>query len=221
VAGTLTTAPGATVSGTVTAGARATGPVTVSPPCPCAAGAGVDVATIIDEHRLANFDSAIGLSADALATVQTSTTLALPCGRFYLNRISVGNGGALTLRADGRVALFVGSDLTASGPLVVSLSPGAELDLFVAGALNLSGAATLGDPAAPRSLRVYLTTGGAVNLPPGSKLYGNLYAPNADFPINAALELYGAVVASHLLDNVGLAVHYDRAVAAAGGTCSP
>lgn len=215
VAGTLTMPASAARHGDISPVPIA-GAVLVPAPCRCDA---VAVSAIVDEHRAANDDAAIGLAPDALADVHGDATLDLPCGRFYLTRIQASGGGRITLRATGRTALFVVEDVTVDGVLDVEVAEGAELDLFLAGNVNLSGNALLGDPARPRALRIYAGAGGSINLSAGSRLAGNLYAPAADLASSAPLEVFGSLLVNHLALGAGITVHRDRAIASAGADC--
>ena len=165
-------------------------------------------------------DAAIGLQPDALAAASGDQTLTLPCGRYYLTGVQI-DGGGLRVRAEGRVALFIAGNVTIDGDLTVEVAPDAELDLFVGGALNLPGLVTLGDPARPRALRVYVASAGTLALSGGSTIAGNLYAPAADLASSAAVEIFGAVLVNHWNLSAPAAVHYDRAIATAGDSCEP
>jgi hypothetical protein len=221
VAGTLTAPAGATLSPGVTAdGGVMAGAVEVAAPCRCAASdAALDVAAVVAQHRATNDDAAIGLAPDALSAVDGARTLALPCGRFYLERIQ--GSGTVTLRAQGRAALFVGAGISLAGALAVELDPGAELDLFVAGSVNLPATLRLGDTARPSALRVWLAAPGAIGVPAGALWSANLYAPAADLAVGGPLDLYGAVMVGHVVVSAPLSIHYDRAIASAADRCSP
>lgn len=218
VTGTLTTPPGATVGSVVSAGSTVTAAVTVSSPCPCGATA-VDVGGTVAARQAANDDAALGIAADTLSFVSGPTTVDLPSGLVYLDRIQ-GNG-AVTLHATGRAALFVGGGITLSGSLAVTLDPTAELDLFVAGPVNLPATLLLGDPARPRALRIWFAAGGTIGVPAGAVVAGNLYASGADLSIASGVELHGGVTAAHVLDAGALAIHYDRAITAVDVACAP
>ncbi len=220
VRGTLTTSAASTVTGAITAGTRATGPVAVPPPCPCDPASALDVAAVIALHATANHDAAIGLAPDDLAAASGDQALTLPCGRYYLGDVQI-VGGGLRIRAEGRVALFIAGNVTIDGDLTVEVAAGAELDLFVGGALNLPGLVTLGDPTRPRALRVYVASAGTLALSGGSTIAGNLYAPAADLASSAAVEIFGAVLVNHWNLSALAAVHYDRAITTAGDACEP
>ncbi|HUQ05210.1 MAG TPA: collagen-binding domain-containing protein [Kofleriaceae bacterium] len=219
VTGTLTTTSGATVTGNVMAGSRVTAPVSVPPPCRCDASDIFDVGAIIDQHALANHDAAIGITPDELIDVDGDVTLELPCGRFFLNRVTSSGGGTVTIRATGRTALFIEGDVTLSGNLTVEVAPGAEMDLFIDGFLNLPGLAKLGDPTRPRDLRVYIGSAGSIAISGGLELAGNLYAPAADLQTSAPVDIYGAVLLNHWNLSAPANVHYDRAIEFAGDGC--
>jgi hypothetical protein len=214
-AGTLTMPASAARLGDITP-VPTTGAVTVPAPCRCDA---VDVPAIVDAHRTANHDAAIGLAPDALANLHGDVALDLPCGRFYLTRIQADGGARITLRASGRTALFVAGGVTVDGILDVQVAEGAELDVFVTGSVNLPATALLGDPARPRALRIYADAGGAIELSAGSRLAGNLYAPAADLASSAPLEVFGSLLVGHLAVDGGLTVHRDRAISSAGAAC--
>ncbi|HTE55034.1 MAG TPA: hypothetical protein VK698_29480 [Kofleriaceae bacterium] len=217
VGGTLITRPGAAVSGEITAGAEESAEVSVPPPCRC--DDALDVAGVIADHALVNHDAELGLEPDALRDVDGDATLELPCGRFYLDEIGGSTDGTVLVRATGRTALFVGGNISLQQNLDVEIGPDAELDLFVAGSIQVSGRAALGDPDRPRALRIYVASGGSVSVSAGLALAGNLYAPLADLASSAELEVFGALVVNHVNGAATVLVHHDRAVDDAGDSC--
>lgn len=217
VAGTLTTSPGAALSGTISAGGRAVGAVNVPAACPCGASELVDVAGIIAQHRATNDDAALGLAADALSSVAGDVTVTLPCGRYYLDQIQ--GGGTLTIRAAGHAALFVGGSVQLSGQLNIELAAGAELDVFIAGALNLPATLRLGDPTRPRALRLWLATNGPFLVSYDAQIAANVYAPAATLMVSTPLEVYGGLMVGSVRAAAPLTIHYDRAIATAATGC--
>jgi hypothetical protein len=212
VGGTLTTPSGAYAGGTIhAAGGTVTAPVSVASPCPCDASQAVDVAALVAQYQASNDNATIGLSPAAFDALDLSTTIVLQSGRFYVNQIQ--SGADLTLRVTGRTALFVGYRVQAGGALAIQLDPSAELDLFVAGSLNLPGTVVLGDPRRPSALRIWLGAG-SVNVPAGAQIAASFYAPSAGFSITGPLDLYGALVASTVNHSGTLAIHRDVAIAA-------
>lgn len=217
VTGTLTTPPGAARNGTISYGSSADGAVTVAPPCPCDAAQAVDVAAIVAQHRTVNDNATFGLDPAVLADVTTSTSLDVPCGRFYLSRIQ--GRAALTLHVIGRAALFVDGNVTLAAPFTITVDRDAELDLFIAGALNPSSTLQVGDARWPSAVRAWVAAGGTITMPAGAQLAANLYAPSADLVFTGATEAFGSLVVSHLNHAAALTIHHDRAIAEAGASC--
>jgi len=218
VGGTLITPPGASVVGEILAPARESAEVRVPPPCRCQDA--IDVAGLIEQHVLVNYNAEIDLSPDRLRNVTGDAELELPCGWFYLDEVSGQGEGTIAIRAGGRTALFVAGNITIEQSLTVELDPGAELDLFVAGFIQSGGTFLMGDAARPRSLRVYVASRGSIDLSSGSVLAGNLYAPVSDVASSAPLEIYGALVVNHVNGAATVNVHYDGAIAQAADECA-
>src|SRR5262249_37298066 len=146
-------------------------PVVVAPPCGCASGPRLDVASLVAAHATSNDDARIGLVADAFAGGAGPAALDLPCGQFYLSAIKASSD--LERRVAGPTALFVGGDVTLGGGLPVTLAPGAELDLVVAGDVAAQGG-VVGAPSAA-SVRLWLASS-TVKLTNGAGLSALVYA---------------------------------------------
>ena len=159
------------------------------------------------------------VDATALAHPTAPVALDLPCGRFFFSE--VGSGQPITLRVSGKTAVFVGGDLDAASGFDVELGPGAELDLFVEGALANLASFSLGSPAAPGQARVYVHGASNLTLPAGARFAGNLYAPNASLVLSGQAEVFGSVFVRSLNSSGALTIHFDDAVARAGSACSP
>jgi len=210
VSGTLTDvgkihlSPGRAATGVTAAGGTVTEPVSVPPPCDC--GAALDVASIVSPFASANDDALGGVTAAALD--HPAAPVALGCGRYYFDAIE---GGDVTLSLSGRTAVFVAGDVRVGGALHVDLGPGAELDLFVAGSVSLTGPVAFGSPAAPAKVRVY--SGGPVfELSGDAKLGANVYAPRADVAVSSDFEMSGALHARSVAFSGDLTIHYDESV---------
>lgn len=221
VAGTLTTAPGAVVQlhGGGQLGGQTTGPVSVPPPCACGADQLFDVAAWVAAQRSDNHNSRIGLGEGDWQNLATDLTVNLPCGRYWVN--AIGGAGGLTLRLEGRVALFVSGDLSLQAPLQIDTSLGGELDLFVAGNVVSAGRLDLGDAANPARVRLYVGGNGTLELSGGGVFAGNVYAPRAELVSSAALEAFGSLFVRRVALSDQLIIHYDTAVLDNGAECPP
>jgi hypothetical protein len=190
----------------------------ITPPCACADGELVDVGGIVSEGLDRNDNARLGLELDALSEVARPTELALSCGRFALRNIPA--EPAITLRVRGRVVLFVDGDVEAGRSFFLELEPGAELDWFIRGNLNVSGEALLGDNARPGATRIYVLGTGDIALPGTARFSANLYAPHARISIGALGDVYGAVFGAAVTSLGALLAHYDRTVLRADEQCA-
>lgn len=219
VGGTLTVpADRQLVPAAPAAGALVRAPVDVAFPCACAPSELIDIGGYVEAHRANNHNAAIDLDADDLASFQGDTTLVLPCGRFFLNRVQ-SDTGDLSLVVEGRTALFIGQGITLGRSLQVDVSAGGELDLFIAGHVNIAGDVRLGAPDRPGLVRLYVGGAGAINLSAQSAFGGNLYAPLVDLSLSASVELFGSAFVNRLLTAGTVAIHYDTSVRDAADRC--
>lgn len=225
IAGTLHVPPSAPVDvgGTKTIGAVATGGVTVPPACDCDPRHRVDVAGLVETYRASNDDVAAGVDPAMLENVTAPLTHEIPCGRIFFTR--VGASAPVHLTAQGRVAIFVGGDLSTTADFVVDAPPGSEVDLFVENGVTVGGAFLVGSPANPARARTYVGGAGTVNLQGASQLAGNLYAPQAELVLggSASTTLFGSIFAARLSAGADLTIHFDEAVLTQNGapTCAP
>ncbi len=120
----------------------------------------------------------------------------IPAGTYYINDISMGANGMLTL----------------SGPVV----------FYVYGSINSTGGfVTNGN--LPKNLQIYMvsdTSGnapGSVTLGGNSALYANIYAPQSAFSMAGTGDFYGQLVALSI-DMTGTSqIHYDLDLTGPGG----
>jgi hypothetical protein len=201
----------ANVTGTFTHGAIDTTPFQVPTACDCDPSQFVDVAGVVRTYETQNDDAALHVDEAMLENVQSALTQTLPCGRIFFTRVGA-NAPIHLMTPPGRVAIFVGGDLSASD-FEIDVPPGTELDLFVAGIVNVRGAFLVGDPTNPARARTYVG-GSTVNLQSMTTLAGNLYAPGAMITLGgtAPTTLYGSLFANALSAAAALTIHYDKAI---------
>ena len=204
VVGAVHIPAGDSASGVTSGGGVMSGPVQVAPPCDCSSP--IDIASVIAAHQTSNDDAAIGLSTTGLDA--PPFPVALPCGQYYVDGI---HGGAVELDVNGRVALFVDGDLNVDAGLTIVLAPGTELDLFVAGNVELQGTTALGDVNAPARVRLYVG-GNTVTLSANATVGANVYAPGADVQLASSFEMWGALFAQSLQFSGDFTIHYDTSV---------
>jgi hypothetical protein len=228
VDGTVHLSPGDTATGVTASGgvANTPAPVAVAPPCDCSSP--INIAAIVADYAspTLNTNGSINLATTALDN--PAATVTLPCGLYYVDGI---HGGSVTLDIAGRVALFVGGDLSVTQGIVVTLAPGAELDLFIAGNVDIQGApgsVQIGDVSHAALTRIYVggsgnDAGGGFALSANATLSANIYAPNAVVEISSDFVLRGAIFAQALQFSGNFAIHYDTAVLQVSQTsgCQP
>jgi hypothetical protein len=220
VAGTLTIPPGATLAGTVTAGATQRAAVDIALPCACGDTDIVDVPELLAAHAIDNQDAAIGLSPDRFTDYHGAAVLDLPCGIYYLGPVR--GDGELTLRITGRVALLVDGDISLRAPLTISLdTDDAELDLIARGILSSDQAIVIGRADHPARTRIYLAGTGTTELSGNSQLAANLYAPHTAIALSATAFVYGSLFVRRLDQSASLTIHYDIDVRRADIACPP
>jgi len=211
--------------GTVTAiplsvgGANTSGPVTVTPPCPCGAKNILDVASIVAQGLASNDDKAVGLTPSSWTNVLVDQSVTLPCGQYYFDSIRI--AGSLKIAVTGRVALFIGADISVLGTLQITLGPTAQIDIFVTNDLNLVGYAVFGDKARPADTRIYVGGSGNVNLIGAGEFVGNVYAPLSLVTAPGYLDVYGSIFAKDFQIPGYADFNYDSAITQIGSNCPP
>ncbi len=185
----------------------------IAPACDCDPSELVDVAGVVATYRTRNDDAALHIDPTMLENVQTDFMTPLPCGRIYLTHVSANQASiTLTVAAGVRVVLVVDGYIS-TNDFAVDVAPGGELDLFVAGTIDVRGTFRVGSQSNPARARTYVG-GSSVNLQSASTLAGNVYAPHAVLTLggSAPTTLYGALFLSSLSAAADLSIHYDQAI---------
>jgi hypothetical protein len=191
-------------------------PVTVAPPCNCAAGPAFDVAAAVEARRTTNNNDLLP-SETLLDDLQTTQTLELSCGEYYLDQIRTESAGALTLLVRGHVGIFVAHNVSLGANLVVMLDPGATLDLVVAGEFLTTGG-VFGWPANPAGVRLWVG-GSTIALSNPIQFGAFVYAPGATFSAGTGLTFSGSLFVGKLSVAKDARIGYDPTIIQAGGEC--
>ncbi len=206
VRGAVRVAGERSVAGSLAEGARAAYVAPETAPCGCAPKDLYDVVAAVEAARTANDDATIGLDPTGLAHAGVRE-LELPTGRFWLARM--GHAGDLRVRVRGDVQLYVAGDVSLAGEGTIALDPGATLDLFVAGSVDVSGRIALGDAARPEAFRLYVGGESAsLSLAGEGAFRGLVYAPTADVSLAGTTTVEGALFAGSLTTSGSLAIGY-------------
>lgn len=195
------------------------GSVSVAAPCDCAAADTLNVAQLVSAYSQDdnNDNASISLAPGRLDGISSDEEIALPCGRYFLSGIS--STGNVTLRPEGRVALFVAREISLTQNFRIELAPGSELDLFLDGRFDVSGAPQLGAKDAPSRLRIYVANALSINLPTAGFIAGNLYAPTATVAMSDSIEFFGSLFVASLSATLPIKLHYDSQSANLTSSC--
>jgi hypothetical protein len=214
--GTLHVDPGAsTANANIYAADIVREPVSVAAPCDCGQNA-VDVAAAVAAAMRVNDDAAAGFAPDRLAAVTTSTLLDIPCGTYALS--SLDTHSSLVLAVHGRALLAVAGDVVLRAGFTVTLDPGAELDLLVAGRVLTSGSNAIGSMT-PARFRIWVAGSQTVVFDDRPNVGAVVHAPGAQVTASSGLELSGALFAKTVTAGARVNVHFDQAVFSVGASC--
>ncbi|MHB1846113.1 MAG: DUF7305 domain-containing protein [Deltaproteobacteria bacterium] len=217
IGGTLYVPASANVGPQVTSKGVVQGPVTVTPPCDCAASQLLDIAGIVANGKQNNDDATVGLDPTVFDGTNNGLRLDLPCGRYYLSAVTT--NGVAAIAVHGRTAIFVGGDVAPNGGVEFTLDPNATLDLFVGGSIAVNGGSSFGSTLVPAQTRIYAAGNASFN---GSSIFaGNFYLPTASVAPNGDFTIYGSIFSGSYSDNGATVIHYDSAILEAGAECGP
>lgn len=197
-------------------GTQMSAPVSFEEPCDCREELLVDVNAFIAAAKGFSDNDIVGVAADAFVNLTAPTEQRFACGRYSLDGIT--GGGGLKLVLEGRTAIYIDGDISISG-LEIVLEPGATLDLFVSGQVNIAGGFTLGDLTRPAATRLYVGGTQNVNISGGATVAANIYAPRAQVVVAGGTEIFGAVFAQRVNTAGDVTIHHDVAILAASEEC--
>lgn len=218
VVGTLHVPASSAVGLGITAAAVDNTPVTVAPPCPCAPGDRLDINGFIADAEQHNDNDAIGLTRDSLIGLVQPKDLALPPGRYYVDRIAA--IAPLWLHVSGPTALYVGGDLESVSVFEIDLQGDGQLDVFVGGSLRATGDFEMGVEGGPPSrVRTYVAGADDILLAGDLDFQGNLWAPNARLVAAGPLDVEGALLVRELVEAGVIHVGWDASVEDGAGSC--
>jgi cytoskeletal protein CcmA (bactofilin family) len=172
-------------------------------PAPCDCTPKLDVAAQIEAARLSNDNASIALDPErGLRTFDTPRTLALSCGRFYVQQIYAAS--PLALDVHGKVGLFIDQRIVteAAGSLTITLDPDAELELYLRLGVTAAGSITL----TGGSTRIYVGGDDSFFFAAPTRLEATLYAPRTELVSQRRFELTGSALLQRAVSEAELVV---------------
>lgn len=206
------------ISETLQIGDRKRELVRVEPPCGCDEGDLLDIAELVKARRGDNDNALLKFDISDLEYFEGSLRRELPCGRFFLDRMSV--EGPLALSITGRAALYVAGDMAVQGSLSVDLEPDAELDLYLAGSMLVTGDVMFGSKDSSSRARLFIGGKGTLELKGKNSFSGFIYAPRSLLVISDVTEVFGSVFVIRVQQDGPLTIHHDLNPLEAGRDCA-
>lgn len=150
-----------------------------------------------------------------------TTTLLLPCGHYYVDSV---NTKTLTSVAQGNAALYVGGNFTSSGAMLITVSPRAQLDIFVKGKLDAKSS-KLGSNTYPSHVRFYVydnggtVPGDSVSFSSATKVAANFYTPWNTFAFASNAASIGSIFSKAFTNTASTNLTFDRNFFNVGDQC--
>jgi hypothetical protein len=180
-----------------------------SAPCNCAAGALLDIASLVRAHARDNDNQAAGLSSEQLNGYRGAQQLTLECGRYYFTRLK--GDDPIAIRTRGDVAIFVANNIELNDALSIQTETDSQVSVFVAGDMRVGGALALGgDPNGKSRVDLYLASTGTLEIAGSTEISGKLYAPRAELVSFGTFQIYGSLFLRRAAPGGELLIHYDE-----------
>ena len=117
----------------------------------------------------------------------------------------------------GKVRIFINGNFTMSGTTAVKLAPGATLEMYMGGNMDLRGSCVLNPTGIPADCKIYgLNTCTSMRYEGTSAAYTQMYAPYAAVTIIGDSDFSGSIVARSLQFSGNASIHYDEALRGEG-----
>lgn len=141
----------------------------------------------------------------------TNVTYLLGAGNYKMGTLTL-NGGR-TMVVAGDAVLFVDGNLATSGNGLIYIAPGASLKLYVSGTGSITGNGIVNDTQRPDALTIYgLASCDQFSFSGSSSFIGSVYAPDAQFSFNGAVDVSGTFTGETITITGGARIHYDEAL---------
>src|SRR5690606_4905322 len=137
-----------------------------------------------------------------------------------MDTLTVKAGATLTFAGDVTLVLPQGNikTLRVIEGGSIKLAPGANLTIYTAGNIEISGAG-LFNQIAPQQLQIWGTAPHhqRIDFQGSGRMSGVIYAPNADIVLPGGTDFYGAIVANNITMSGSGSFHYDESLKSLSG----
>jgi hypothetical protein len=117
----------------------------------------------------------------------------------------------------GKVRVYFHDNFTMNGSTAVTLAPGATLEIYMGGTMDLTGNCVVNPTGIPANCKIYgLNTCTDMKYAGTSAAFAQMYAPYADVRIIGNADFSGSIVAQSLLFSGTANIHYDEALRSDG-----
>lgn len=118
------------------------------------------------------------------------------------------------INVDGNVTLYIVGDVILGNSAEIAIDDDASLNMYIGGNLEgKKGSALNNESKEPKKLKIYgLDSCNYMRFKNSTKLYGAIYAPNADVTFDNSADAYGAIVAKTFEQKNSSAFHYDASL---------
>jgi len=141
----------------------------------------------------------------------TNYTYVLSSGDYQVPMVSLGNGQ--TVYVSGKVRILVDGDTSVSGSGQIVIAPGASIEYYSRGNVNVSGNGIINGSGVPKDFTlVGLPTCTTINYTGNAKFVGTMYAPSADLKIAGGGSTSGAFVGKSVKIAGDGVFHFDEAL---------
>jgi hypothetical protein len=140
--------------------------------------------------------------------------MVLSAGDWQLGNTSITAGKGIYIQGPAR--LYVNGNLKItgnSGGPAITLAPGATLEMYIGGSMDLKGDGVINPGGVPANCKIYgLPTCTEMDYAGTAQVYCQMYAPNADINITGDFDFSGSVVGNRVSFSGNAAIHYDEAL---------
>jgi hypothetical protein len=133
-----------------------------------------------------------------------------PGDHTFTTAVNFSSGGVYV---QGKVRIWFKSDFKMSGTAKVVLAPGATVDIYIAGEMDLTGQCVVNPLGIPANCRIFgLPTCVSMKYAGTAEAYCKLYAPNADIRVTGNFDFSGSIVGNTVQFSGTANIHYDEAL---------